>query len=187
MGALRCAHFINYGSMDSKDILRYKDDEDRCYGVAGMALAAFVFEYEKYLSSVSIDRRDIETIEFTPDFFITAPENISAKTSWQHTLNQYRIIMSMMISNVMCRSMVRQRKEVEKKLHDAMLTSLHDYTEQCQLEDDEAEDIFEQHFDYLNRAYHNSRMHAIARRVVNELSSRHTLYHSDLTDLLSQF
>lgn len=173
--------------MNSKELLKYKDDTDRCYGVAGMALAAFILDYEKYISSVSIDRHDIESVEFTPDFFITAPENISAKTSWQHTLNQYRIIISMMISNVMCRSMVRERMEVERARHDAMISMLHDYTRQCQLEDDEAEQLFDQHFDYLNRAYHNSQLHAVARRVVDELSSRHILYHSDLTDLLSQF
>lgn len=55
--------------MNSAECLKYKDEGDRSYGVAGMALAAFILDYEKYISSVSIERRGLDSVEFTPEFF----------------------------------------------------------------------------------------------------------------------
>ena len=58
--------------MDSTDSLKYKDDTDRSYGVAGMALAAFILDYEKYIASVSVERRGLDAVEFSPDFYMAA-------------------------------------------------------------------------------------------------------------------
>lgn len=173
--------------MSQTDILKYEDDADRCYGVAGMALAAFVLDYEKYISSVSVDRRGLESVEFTPDFYVSSSEGISAKVSWEHLLEQYQIITSMLISNVMCRSMVRNRKELEYAHRKAMIGALEDYALECQLEADEAEGLFDKHYGYLDRAYRNSRMHAAAEHLVGELTSRRVLNHSDLCELLGGF
>jgi hypothetical protein len=170
--------------MSSVEQLKYKDDVDRRYGVAGMVLAAFILDYEKYISSVSIERSGLEAIEFSPDFFIVSGENVSAKTSWEHILEQYQVIASMMISNMMCRSMVGSRRELDRAMHDVMLSTLKDYAEDCQLEKDEAEAIFDKHYQYLNRAYHNSNLHVAAKRLVEELTSKPVLYHSDLCDLV---
>lgn len=174
--------------MDSTDSLKYKDDTDRSYGVAGMALAAFILDYEKYIASVSVERRGLDAVEFSPDFYMAAAgESISPKASWAHVIEQYQIIASMLISNVMCRSMVRNHAELGISYHDAMLDALYDYAKECQLEADEAEELFDKHYQYLNRAYHNSRLHVAAQRLVDELSSRHTLLHSDLCDILGGF
>lgn len=171
--------------MNSIDKLKYKDDIDRSYGVAGMVLAAFILDYEKYISSVTIDGQGLEAIEFSPDFYMVASESISPKASWSHILEQYQIVSSMLISNMMCRSMVRSRHELDRTLHDAMLSTLSDYAKECQLEVDEVEEIFDKHYQYLNRAYHNSSLHVAAKCLVKELSSKHTLYHSDLCDIMS--
>lgn len=173
--------------MNSADCLKYKDDTDRTYGVVGMALAAFILDYEKYIDYISVERRGLDCVEFTPDFYVAPAENVSAKASWAHILEQYQVIASMLISNIMCRTMVRNHKELEMSHHDAMLDVLHDYAVDCQLENDEAEQLFDKHFAYLNQAYHNSRMHAAAQRLVDELTSRHTLGHSDLCDILGGF
>ena len=79
--------------MSSVEQLKYKDDVDRRYGVAGMVLAAFILDYEKYISSVSIERSGLEAIEFSPDFFIVSGENYffffffsaSASTCFRHS------------------------------------------------------------------------------------------------------
>lgn len=173
--------------MNSADCLKYKDDADRSYGVAGMALAAFILDYEKYISSVSVERRGLDSVDFTPDFYIAAGESISAKASWAHVLEQYQIISSMLISNVMCRRMVKEHMELEMSHREAMLDALRDYAVECQLEDDEAEELFDKHYQYLNRAYHSSRLHAAAQRLADELMSRHTLGHSDLCEVLGGF
>lgn len=173
--------------MKSADCLRYKDDTDRSYGIAGMALAAFILDYGRYINSVSVERRGLDSVEFTPDFYIVTGDNISAKVSWEHVIEQYQIISSMLISNVICRMMVRHHREPEISHHDAMLEALRDYAAECQLEMDESEQLFDKHFQYLNRAYHNVRLHAAAERIVDELKARHTLYYSDLCEVLEGF
>lgn len=171
--------------MSSVESLKYKDDIDRSYGVAGMVLAAFVLDYEKYISSVTVDGHGLEAIEFSPDFYMVSSESISPKASWTHQLEQYQIVASMLISNLLCRSIVKSRRELDNTLQDAMLSTLNEYAAECQLDSDEAEELFEKHYQYLNRAYHNSSLHVAAKRLVDELASRHTLYHSDLCDILS--
>ncbi|MDE6345370.1 MAG: hypothetical protein K2L55_01705 [Muribaculaceae bacterium] len=173
--------------MNSADCLKYKDDADRSYGVAGMALAAFILDYEKYISSVSVERRGLDSVDFTPDFYIAAGESISAKASWAHVLEQYQVIASMLISNVMCRRMVKDRTEPDMSLRSAMLDALSDYAVECQLESDEAAELFDKHYLYFDRAYRNSRLHAAAKRLADELSSKHTLSHSELCELLGGF
>lgn len=172
---------------NSADILKYIDDSDRSYGVAGMALAAFILDYEKYIDSISIERRGIDAVDFTPDFFMASSENISPKASWEHTLEQFQVVSSMLISNLMCRSIVRNRRELQQSHHDAMLEALADFACDCQLEEEEARQLFYKHYMYLDRAYHNSRLHDAASRLVNELTSRLTLTHSDLCDVLGGF
>lgn len=167
------------------DLLKYTDDTDRSYGVAGMAVSAFIFDKEEYIASVSTERRDFEAVEFTPEFFIASADGLLPKAQWKHTLHQLELISSMLISNVMSRSMVRNRQELDIAHHDAMLDVLADYATDCQLDDDEMEELFNSQYQYLNRAYHNSRVHDIIKYLVDKLSTQHTLNHSDLRDILS--
>ncbi len=173
--------------MNSAECLKYKDEGDRSYGVAGMALAAFILDYEKYISSISIERRGLDSVEFTPEFFVVSAEGISAKASWSHILEQFQVIASMLISNVMCRRMVKDQTEPDMSLRRAMLEALSDYAGECQLESDEVAELFDKHYIYFDRAYRNSRLHAAARRLADELSTRHTLSHSELCELLGGF
>lgn len=173
--------------MNSAECLKYKDEGDRSYGVAGMALAAFILDYEKYISSISIERRGLDSVEFTPEFFVVSAEGISAKASWSHILEQFQVIASMLISNVMCRRMVKDQTEPDMSLRRAMLEALSDYAGECQLESDEVVELFDKHYIYFDRAYRNSRLHAAAKRLVDELSTRHTLSHSELCELLGGF
>ncbi len=173
--------------MNSAECLKYKDEGDRSYGVAGMALSAFILDYEKYISSVSIERRGLDSVEFTPEFFVASAEGISAKSSWSHILEQFQVIASMLISNVMCRRMVKDHTEPDMSLRRAMLEALSDYAGECQLESDEVAELFDKHYIYFDRAYRNSRLHAAAKRLADELSTRHTLSHSELCELLGGF
>ena len=173
--------------MNSAECLKYKDEGDRSYGVAGMALAAFILDYEKYISSISIERRGLDSVEFTPEFFVVSAEGISAKASWSHILEQFQVIASMLISNVMCRRMVKDQTEPDMSLRRAMLEALSDYAGECQLESDEVVELFDKHYISFDRAYRNSRLHAAAKRLADELSTRHTLSHSELCELLGGF
>lgn len=166
--------------------LKYNDDKDKCYGVAGMAISAFMLDFEDYIESVSIDRKDLESVEFTPDFYISAGDSISAKQIWKYYVNRYQIASALLISNVMSRSMVLHRQEVAYDIHNKMVDALKDFAaEDCQLETDEALTLFDKHYQYLDRAYHNSRLHDVIEKLTDELNSRRTLSHSELCDLLS--
>lgn len=93
----------------------------------------------------------------------------------------------MLISNVMCRRMVKDQTEPDMSLRRAMLEALSDYAGECQLESDEVAELFDKHYIYFDRAYRNSRLHAAAKRLADELSTRHTLSHSELCELLGGF
>ena len=52
------------------NILKYIDERDKSYGVAGMAIAVVAYDTEDMLASVSMDAEPGHTIEFGSEFFL---------------------------------------------------------------------------------------------------------------------
>ena len=44
--------------------LKYKDEKDKSYGLAGLAVSLFIYDIDEYLSSLSLD--DEVPVNFVP-------------------------------------------------------------------------------------------------------------------------
>ena len=58
--------------------MRYRSEEDKCYGVAGMAIGLSVFDAEDLLSEVNIDADGVDCVQFVPDFYYTGSPRVPA-------------------------------------------------------------------------------------------------------------
>lgn len=81
--------------------LRYINEDEKCYGITGMAIGMVVWNAEDVLASVSLDAPVDEVVEFTNEYYFNG-NRLSAKVAWNHILEHYQVSMGMMIGNVLC-------------------------------------------------------------------------------------
>lgn len=166
--------------------LKYSDVDDKCYGVAGMVIGLAIVDCEKYISDVSIDRENIESILFTPDFYVAESPNVSAKAVWNMMNERYQIITALVLSNIICRTSVQHHKRLSADLLDAVRDLLLDEgNDLCSLERDEATQVFDKYAGYLMRVFGSGQLSPIVNDIVGQLRDKHTLSRSEILELLA--
>ena len=86
--------------------LQYIDENDKCYGITGMAIGVTIFDADEIVSAISLDSESGESIEFSPEYYFNGNPRLSAKVSWNHILKHFEVSMGMLLGNVLCRSHV---------------------------------------------------------------------------------
>ena len=79
--------------------MKYRNEEDKCYGVAGMAIGLSVFDADDLMTEVNIDADGIDCVRFVPDFYFTGSPRIPASKSWHHIYAHYQVSMGLAIAN----------------------------------------------------------------------------------------
>ncbi len=174
-------------SMADKKIMKYRDELDKSYGVAGMALGLSVFDADDLFTAVTIDAEGPECIQFTPEFFFAGNPRLSPRGAWKYILGHYRISVGLAVANALCRRMVLDNSKVDDKLRDQLFNAAYDDgRDYCQLERDEVEPIFDEAFENLTRLFSDSRVRKAMDTFADALQQRRTLSHIDVNDILQQ-
>lgn len=174
-------------SMADKKIMKYRDELDKSYGVAGMALGLSVFDADDLFTAVTIDAEGPECIQFTPEFFFAGNPRLSPRGAWKYILGHYRISVGLAVANALCRRMVLDNSRVDDKLRDQLFNAAYDDgRDYCQLERDEVEPIFDEAFENLTRLFSDSRVRKAMDTFADALQQRRTLSHIDVNDILQQ-
>ena len=71
-------------------IMKYRDELDKSYGVAGMALGLSVLDASDLFTEVTLDGDDTGCIQFTPEFFFAGNPRLSPRGAWKYILGHYR-------------------------------------------------------------------------------------------------
>jgi hypothetical protein len=167
-----------------KDNLKYTDEDDKCYGLTGMAISLIVWDAEELLASLELDGES-KTIVLTPDFYFNGNPGVSAKLSWNHTLKHYQLATGMMISNVMCRRFIHQSKEIDKKLRNYMRDLIgEEGREACSLDEDEINQIFDKSYNYLYRLFNHRGVQELAQSFAAKLKERRTMTAAEVIEEL---
>ena len=168
-------------------VMKYRDELDKSYGVAGMVLGLTVFDASDLLTAVTLDAEGPGCIQFTPEFFFAGNPRLSPRGAWQYILGHYRITVGLAIANALCRRMVLDNEKVDDKLRDELYNAaLADGTNYCQLERDEVYPIFDEAFDNMMRLFADSRVRRAMDTFADTLQQRRTLSHIDVNDILQQ-
>ena len=167
--------------------MKYRDELDKSYGVAGMALGLSVFDAADLFTSITLDGDGPGAIEFTPEFFFAGNPRLSPRGSWQYMLGHFRISVGLAVANALCRRMVLDNDKADQQLRDQLLSAAcDDGRDYCQLERDEVQPIFDEAFENMSRLFADSRVRKAMDSFADALQQRRTLSHIDVVDILQQ-
>ncbi len=173
--------------MADKKIMKYRDELDKSYGVAGMALGLSVLDADDLFTAVTIDGDGPGCIQFTPEFFFAGNPRLSPRGAWKYILGHYRVTVGLAVANALCRRMVLDNERVDQQLRDQLFNiACDDGRDYCQLERDEVEPIFEEAFNNMMRLFADSRVRRAMDTFADTLQRRRTLSHIDVNDILQQ-
>lgn len=167
--------------------MKYRNEEDKCYGVAGMAIGLSVFDADDLLAEVTIDADGVDCMRFTPDYYFTGSPRVSASKSWHHIYSHYQVSMGLAIANAMCRKMVLDHGILDRKRRNELLdAAVEDGHALCQLDRDEVEPLFDKSFSYLTRVFGNRDIQRAIAAFVQQLQQRRSLTRSEVAELLQE-
>lgn len=168
-----------------EDKLGYKNEDDRCYGLTGMTVAVVVFEGDRFLSAVNLDGGSGSMMEMTDDFYFTGSPALSAKSVWNRILQNYNLTLAMSLANVMCRTMVRDRKPLPADVRDYLRRmSIEQGNESCSLEEDESGRLFDKNYTYLTRVFNHTGVAGLCHDFADTLKRRRRLTRREILDEL---
>lgn len=164
--------------------LTYLNEDDKAYGLAGMAISLAALDAIDRVAEVSLDA-DGPMVTFSHQYYFSGSPSISPKSTWDNLLHNYYITSAMVLSNIMARSLVRLGQEVPADI----LTTIHDEIaeegrESCSLEDDEIETLFNKTRTYMSRIFRNPRLHPAIEDFTRTLSRRRSLSGNEILDEL---
>lgn len=172
---------------DKTIVMKYRDELDKCYGVAGMALGLSVLDADDLFTAITLDGDGPECIQFTPEFFFAGNPRLSPRGAWQYILGHYRITVGLAVANALCRRMVLDNDKVDERLRDHLFDiACADGRDYCQLERDEVEPIFDETFNSMMQLFSDSRVRRAMDTFADALRQRRTLSHIDVNDILQQ-
>lgn len=165
--------------------LTYSNEDDRAYGLAGMAISLAALNAFDRIAEVNLDGVDGSMVEFSNEYYFSGSPSISPKSTWDNLVQNFHITASMVISNIMSRSMVRMHRDVPMELlgtiHDEILREGRD---SCGLEDDEIDALFNRTLSYSRRIFANPRLHPAIDEFARIISRRRTLSGNEIKDEL---
>lgn len=165
--------------------LEYSNEDDRAYGLAGMAISLAALDAFDRIAEVSLDGDNDTMVEFSNEYYFSGSPSISPKSTWDNLVHNFHITASMVISNVMSRSMVRMHRDVPMdilgEIHDEILREGRD---SCGLEDDEIDALFNRTLSYSRRIFSNPRLHPAIDEFARIISRRRTLSGGEIRDEL---
>lgn len=164
--------------------LKYSDEKDRAYGLAGMAISLAALDAFDRIATINLDG-DPWMVEFSNEYYFSGSPSISPKTTWDNMVQNFHITVSMVISNVMSRALVNKHREIPADVlgavHTAILNEGHD---SCGLEDDEIDALFNRALTYSRRIFSDSRLHSAIDEFAHVLTQKRILSGNEIHDEL---
>ncbi|MBD5224733.1 MAG: hypothetical protein HDS68_02030 [Bacteroidales bacterium] len=156
--------------------LKYKDEEDRAYGLGGMVVSMYMLDNDKYIDSISLDAESDHGLRFTADFFHLPNPNLSPKAVWSDSLDRFNLLNSLLVSNLLSRSLVRRNERVSREIYQLLMDMLIDEgRELCSLDEDEIKQLYNKNFSYFHEVFSNDTVAETVRGIVDTLKRDRSL------------
>lgn len=164
--------------------LQYLNEDDRAYGLAGMAISLAAFNAMDRVAEVTLDT-DGPMVTFSNEYYFSGSPSISPKATWHNLIQNFRITSAMAIANLLSRSVVRMKAEVPADLMETLRsTIITEGRESCSLEEDEIEEIYRNTLSYSRRIFNNPRLHPAIEEFARVLARRRTLSGREIAEEL---
>ena len=174
-------------STKSAELLKYVDEDDKCYGLAGMAISLMVWDAEDRLHSIDADAASEVAMVMSPEFYLCMSQAQSPKSAWQSRLQRFQIEAAMLVGNVVCRQLAhRQMSSIGAEADRRMRKFLQEEADElCQLEQDEVGNIYSKALSYCNRMFSHPVVCSVAKSLADTIASRRQLTSSETFEILA--
>ncbi len=122
--------------------LRYENEDDRAYGLAGMAIALAASDALGSVAEIDLDA-DGPMVSFSHAFYFSTSPSVSPKVVWMNSVRNFKMTSMMVMANVMSRYYVRLSQALPPEiLGDVREAMNEEGAISCSLEEDEVDRIF---------------------------------------------
>ena len=164
--------------------LAYRSEEDRCYGLAGMTLALATVDAIDTVVRVSVDEEG-PMVLFSNEFFWGSSQAAAPKAQWHKLMRNYQITISLVLSNVLARCLVRENgADPTEMLHALYPVIESEGKEVCELEEDEIRSFYENSLMKAHRTFGNPRLRPYVERLADIITRRRTLTGREIAEEL---
>lgn len=164
--------------------LKYINEDDKAYGLAGMAISLAALDAIDRIADISIDR-DGPMVNFSHEYYFAGSPSISPKTTWDNLLHNFYITSAMIMGNVMSRSLVRLGCDVPAEIMNTVKVEMEEEgREACALDTDEVDTLFSKTQTHMGRIFRNPRLHPAIDHFARTISRRRTLSGMEIIDEL---
>jgi len=167
--------------------MSFRDERDKCYGVASMALGLEVYQAERLYGGVTVDADGARCIRFTPEYYFAGNPRLSASMVWQHLLSHFKVSIGIAIAGTLGRMIVLDGQQPDQQLRNSLLeAACADGEDYCQLERDEVQPIFDKAYSSLLRLFNEDEVHRAIKVMADTLQKRRTLTQTEIAELLQR-
>jgi len=164
--------------------LAYRNEDDKAYGLAGMMYSLGVVDAIDRIAEVSLDS-DGPMVTFSHEYYFTGSPRISAKASWDNMLRNFHLTSLMALSNILSRSIVRDKETPDSDLLDSLYETIREEgIESCSLEEDEVKQLYDNTLQYGLRIFGNPRVHPAIHELTRTIAKYRRLSGRELCDTL---
>ncbi|MBD5176818.1 MAG: hypothetical protein HDS25_08925 [Bacteroides sp.] len=155
--------------------LSYSNEDDRAYGLAGMAISLAGLDAIDSVVDISLDA-DGPMVNFSQEYYYSLSPAVSPKSVWENLMRNYHITASMVIGNVLARSLVRLHEDLPSEVEREVYSEIEaEGEETCGLEKDEIETFYRRILSQHRRIFANPRLHPAINELAGIISRRRTL------------
>lgn len=164
--------------------LRYSNEDDRAFGLAGMAISIASLDALDRITEIFLDS-DGPMVNFSQHYYYSASPSLSPKVVWNNLLTDLHLTTSLVLANVMARSLVRLGEEADEEILDHIRGLVREEgSEICSLDEEEADAVFDKVLRHSRRLFHNPRLHPAVKQLAGVISRRRRLSVIDLAEEL---
>lgn len=164
--------------------LTYLNEDDRAFGLAGMAISLASMDALDKITEIFLDS-DGPMVKFSNEYYFSLSPSVSPKAVWNNLLRNFHLTTTMVMSNVMARSLIRLGKEAEAAVYEEIRNLVREEgNEICSLEPEEADAVFDKVFRHTHRLFYNPRLHPAVKELAAVISRRRKLTVLELADEL---
>lgn len=167
--------------------LKYTDENDKAYGLAGMAISLVAWDAEEWLEAINIDAPADSAMQMSADFYLTLAPKVSAKALWEQASKRFQLTTAMTVANVACRQMALQHRSSLGGEIDAELRSLlaDEGADLCGYEADEVSRLYGRALAYCSRLFNHSGVCSLVDRLATRLRDARTLDAAEIFTILA--
>lgn len=164
--------------------LTYLNEDDRAYGLAGMMISLASLRAIDRVAQVSLDSEG-PMVEFSHEYYFSGSPSISPKSTWDNLVQNFHLTTSMVVSNILARSLVRLKEEAPESILKEVYGEVEkEGIDTCSLESDEIRELYSNALSRSMKIFRNPRLHPAIDEFARVISRKRSLSGMEILDEL---